>query len=186
MIWFTSDNHFSHANILGYCDRPFANVEEMDQAMIDNWNEVVGDDDVIYHLGDFTLGHDAEKYFNRLNGRIHILGTWWHHDKRWIAKTRGRVFDFGNTNILSASEHPVKLLPPLYLVKSSNVPPITLSHYPMAHWEQSHRGAWCLHGHSHGTYKADGLIMDVGVDANNFYPVSIIQVAAQMKEKAGS
>jgi calcineurin-like phosphoesterase family protein len=51
-IWFASDYHFCHANVIKYDGRPFNNVEEMNQTLIDNWNEVVGDDDVVFYLGD--------------------------------------------------------------------------------------------------------------------------------------
>lgn len=54
--WFIADTHFSHANIIKYAGRPFANVEEMDRALIENWNKCVGDDDQVFFLGDFGLG----------------------------------------------------------------------------------------------------------------------------------
>ena len=54
-VFVTADHHWGHANILGYCDRPFDNVEEMDAEMVRRWNEVVGSDDEVFHLGDFTI-----------------------------------------------------------------------------------------------------------------------------------
>lgn len=54
--WFTSDTHFDHANVIEYCKRPFSNVEEMNEAMIRNWNKRVMPEDTIFHLGDFHLG----------------------------------------------------------------------------------------------------------------------------------
>ena len=186
MIFLTSDSHFSHANILKYCDRPYDTVEEMDKDMIARWNRIVGEDDYVYHLGDLTLGDDAGRYLRQLNGCISILATWWHHDKRWLAKVRKSIFEFGNIDIRSASNYLVRLLPPMYLLQVPDIPPITLSHYPMHSWEQSHRGAYHCFGHTHNRYHPDNLSMDVGVDANNFYPVSIVQVQIQMKEKTDS
>ena len=63
-MFFTSDTHISHHNIIKYCNRPFANAKEMDAEMIKRWNEKVKLDDTIYHLGDFTLGSkvNAERY----------------------------------------------------------------------------------------------------------------------------
>ncbi len=54
--WFIADTHFSHVNIIRYANRPFANVEEMDSALIDNWNQCVSEDDQVFFLGDFGLG----------------------------------------------------------------------------------------------------------------------------------
>ena len=53
--FFTSDHHFGHRRIIDYCGRPYAHVDEMDEALIANWNARVGHSDVVYHLGDFTL-----------------------------------------------------------------------------------------------------------------------------------
>ena len=75
MIWFTSDTHFYHSNIIGFCKRPFKNVEDMNETLIENWNRVVGQDDIVFHLGDFCLGGSAEwtKILDRLNGKIYLI-----------------------------------------------------------------------------------------------------------------
>ena len=74
-MFFTSDTHFNHTNIIQYCQRPFKSTDEMNEAMIDNWNSIVGEDDTVFHLGDFCLGGAAEwnKILNRLNGRIYLI-----------------------------------------------------------------------------------------------------------------
>src|SRR5258708_12137402 len=75
-VYFTSDTHFGHANIIRYCDRPFATVEEMDEAMIANWNAVVGRGDDVWHLGDFGWSRDATRIrsiFHQLNGRKRLV-----------------------------------------------------------------------------------------------------------------
>ena len=104
-IWFTSDTHFSHANIIKYCHRPFASVEEMDEQLVSRWNAAVGPNDTVYHLGDFAVGDGKRfaKRVSRLNGRIKILpGS---HDHGWLG-------DF-KMETLSLSGHPVEILPPL-------------------------------------------------------------------------
>ena len=107
--------------------------------------------DVVYHLGDFTLKTRgfARRIFARLQGDIRVLGLPWHHDKGWVPKQPGRC------ELYSASGHAVEILPPLLAIKAEGVPcgVLTLSHYPMAEWEARYHGAWHLHGHSHGNHR---------------------------------
>ena len=73
--FFTSDTHFNHANIIKFCNRPFKDVEQMNEVIIANWNSVIGKDDTVFHLGDFCLGGAAEwtKILDRLNGKIYLI-----------------------------------------------------------------------------------------------------------------
>jgi len=155
-IFFTADTHFGHAKILLYCDRPFANVGEMDAELIRRWNETVGEEDVVYFLGDFCVG-DPRKYARRLKGLIYFLpGS---HDK-----------EIGKLD---------NILPPIYTL--SHIPvPIVLCHYALRSWPMSHYGSWHLYGHHHGRLEPYGLSFDVGVDGHDFYPWSIDQVAEKM------
>lgn len=57
--FFTSDTHFGHANIINLCNRPFKDVNHMNNMLVENWNSVVSDDDTVFHLGDFALGGSA-------------------------------------------------------------------------------------------------------------------------------
>lgn len=80
-VWFTADTHFHHANIIKYCSRPYVDVPEMNEKLIENWNSVVGKNDIVWHLGDFSFGSrdKLEAMFKQLNGKINIvLGN---HDK---------------------------------------------------------------------------------------------------------
>ena len=74
-VFFTSDTHFNHANIIRFCNRPFKDVSHMNEAIISNWNRVVGPEDIVFHLGDFCLGGSAEwiNVLNRLNGKIYLI-----------------------------------------------------------------------------------------------------------------
>ena len=73
--YFTSDTHFGHANIIKFCNRPFKNVEEMNQKLIENWNSVVGPNDLVFHLGDFAFGGQPLWRYIReqLNGNIILI-----------------------------------------------------------------------------------------------------------------
>lgn len=149
-IWFTSDHHFGHENIVEYAKRPFDSVREMDDALIEAWNSVVKPEDTVYHLGDFTLKKEAVFYWRQLVGETRILNTWWHHDKYWAGTVPPYISG-------------VQYLPPMMVLEKPHV--IVLCHYPFAQWDRKHYGAWHLHGHSHNMYCADGLILDVGVDS---------------------
>lgn len=171
-IHFTSDTHFGHANIIRYCDRPFRDADTMDQELIARWNEVVAHDDLVYHLGDFTLRgeHFAARILSRLNGHLHVLGYPWHHDKRWVPR------EPGPTKVRSASGHRVHILPPMVVLAARDLgtsDSIVLCHFPIAQWDRMRHGAWHLHGHTHGRYDGDGACLDVGVDSHDYAPVSL-------------
>lgn len=185
MIWITSDHHFNHKNILEYADRPFLNVEDMNEAMVRHWNEVVALDDIVWHLGDFTLeGQEtARKFFRALNGTILVLNNPWHHDKRWI-----------NHGPYSSRTGNVSLSQPLQVLEFAEYGDgkyplaVTLCHYPLAQWDRKHYGGICLHGHSHARYFGEGKILDVGVDSayallGALRPFSIEEVIEIMNKK---
>lgn len=167
-IWFTSDTHFGHANIIEYSNRPFASVQSMDEALINNWNQLVSPQDTIYHLGDFTLRGQAEAsdYFSQLNGKIIVVPGG--HDWRWQ-----KANDY-----TSKSGYPVIILPALHSIKVTvpeieKVQPIVLCHYAMRVWDKSHYGSWHLYGHSHGQLPPLKNSLDVGVDCWNFQPIPV-------------
>ena len=88
MIYFTSDLHLGHANIIRHCNRPFSSVEEMDETLIRNWAKRVKANDTVYVLGDlmFRNQKSPEEYLSRLKGKKHlIIGN---HDKDWIKKCK--------------------------------------------------------------------------------------------------
>lgn len=98
-VWFTSDTHFYHTNIIKYCNRPFNSVEEMNEKLIANWNSVVGKDSIVWHLGDFCLGPDQKKHIpelvSKLNGKINlVLGNHDHNSVKFYYDAGfNRVYD---------------------------------------------------------------------------------------------
>lgn len=159
--WITSDHHFGHARIIELCKRPFVDVDEMNFMMALEWNRVVGDDDTVFHLGDFTLGGVAlaQTWFSRLKGHIMVLSNPWHHDKRWI----------GKQGIVSQSGYEVEMLPPMVVLEKPEV--VVMCHYPILEWDRKHYGSIHLHGHSHGTQLPRSNVTDVGVDCTGFAPI---------------
>ena len=174
MIYFTADTHFDHANIVTYSKRPFKDVDHMNEALIQNWNEVVYHNDTVYHLGDFTLGgiDNFNRTINRLEGDIKIIPGG--HDYRWLKDFKQDKFSG------------VEVLPPLVSIELDEImngefkQVLVMCHYSMQVWDRSHYGSWHLFGHSHGNLKGIGMSFDCGVDANNFYPVSLGRVQQEM------
>ena len=80
-IYIISDTHFNHKNIIDYCNRPFKDINEMNNTIIDNWNKYVKKEDIVYHLGDFFLGSkfDLKDIVDRLNGTIYLIRD--NHDR---------------------------------------------------------------------------------------------------------
>lgn len=161
MIFFTADEHYGHKNIIKYCNRPFDNVLEMNERIIANHNKVVGCNDTVFHLGDVSMKtpHSlvVERYLQHLNGKEHyyIKGS---HDK-WL-------------------KFPYEVIMEIRECKQF----IVLCHYAMRVWPRSHYNSWQLYGHSHGRLPGVGKQYDVGVDNNNFSPVSFDEIKAIMEK----
>lgn len=172
--FFTADTHFDDEYAIQYFNRPFESVSEMNAVMVEKWNNVVTENDMVYHLGDFTLddiGHFT-KWVSQLNGNIKILpGS---HDDPWLK-------DF------VASEK-VQVMAPLVSVEFQEIMAgekpqlIVMCHYSMQVWDRSNQGSWHLFGHSHGKLKAIGLSFDVGVDCTGFKPLSLEEVASKITD----
>ncbi len=166
--FFTADPHFFHKNVIEYCNRPFKDVEEMNRTLIDNWNSVVGNDDIVYVIGDFALGtHKVEEVITSLNGNIHlIIGS---HEK--VALRSKKLF----YNV--SYKHTTRIGDQL----------VFLDHYCHKVWDRSHYGSWHLFGHSHGKLdeysRKEGKLLDVGVDQHNYFPWSEEEVIELMETR---
>ena len=159
-IFFTSDTHFGHTNIIKYANRPFDSVEEMDEVLIDEWNKKVKEHDTVYHLGDFCF-RNPEKYLDKLHGNIIlILGNHDHSYKSKLKKYRK-----------------VMLIREILHTKIDKIP-ITMCHYPLRMWPKSHYNAISLYGHAHKALPVLGKSINVGVDLNNFNPLSFKKIMA--------
>lgn len=177
-LYFTSDLHLGHQGILTHSNRPFTDTNEMDKSIIKNWNDVISNDDIVFILGDFCwkMGSSQIKhYISRFKGnKILILGN---HDKGKYPDLT--VYD-GFVNIKVTDPDGVDGYEKGYQR-------LTLCHYPMLSWYQSHRGAWQLFGHIHSGRNSTsmdyirlrdklGSQLDVGVDAHDYTPISYNEV----------
>ena len=168
MIFFTGDTHFQHANILKYSNRPFPSIDAMDASLAAAWRERVGDNDEVYHVGDFSLKCNAETraILERLPGRKHLI--FGNHDNGDVRRSSlwASVADYRELK-LAHPDTGDRLL-------------VVLSHYPFAVWNASHHGAVNLHGHCHGTYPSSALQLDVGVDCTGYRPLALPEVLARL------
>lgn len=168
MIYFTSDLHFYHKNIIKYAKRPFDSVEEMNEKLIKNWNNRIKSEDEVYILGDFTMkgAEYAAEILRKLKGKKYLVKG--NHDSFAMQETFDRsLFEWMKD----------------YFELQYNNQSFIMFHYPIEEWNHSFRGAIHLHGHQHNSpeynilNKEKGLKKyDVGVDANYMKPVSIEEI----------
>ncbi len=187
MLYFTSDLHLGHAKAVEFQNRPFSDVEEMNRTLLDNINKTVLPNDELWILGDFSYRVNREQVRNLREQieckNVHLV--YGNHDK-----------DYSQDNIFQSVQHYKELKTEYGLV--------ILFHYPILEWKSAHYGSIHLHGHIHSTgeYNSENLkkrfadrfpwghppvneemhlrIYDVGVDANNFHPISLEQIVKIM------
>ena len=165
--WFTSDTHFCHRNIIKFCERPFANVDEMNEALVNNWNSVVGPNDYVYHLGDwFVGGNDRERneILWSLNGKIRfIVGN---HDEA-LLKSKSSLNRFEKIMYWKG-------------FKEHN---FTATHVPHE-LKRLRDGAFNVHGHIHNNVEEDLHYLNVCVEVRNYTPVHISQIISEIEENS--
>lgn len=170
MIYFTADLHLGHRAAINMCERPFADVEEMNRALIANINARVSPRDTLYILGDIahrTPVEEVNQMIARINGnKILIRGN---HDKQYAPTLFEGIYDFLEVHFEGHS--------------------LSLMHYPMVEWPKSRHGSIHLHGHQHNKPEYNQvqktlskLRYDVGVDANYYCPVSLNEILQFFEE----
>jgi len=182
-VWFTADLHFGHANIIRYCNRPFTDVANMDDELIGRWNDTVAPTDTVWVLGDVALGRIEQTLglVARLTGRkLLVAGNhdrcWAGHGRRarrWTERYRDAGFDEVHQGEIALDIAGVA---------------VTACHFPYrgdSHDEDRYlehrpvdRGDWLLHGHVHERWREWGRMINVGVDAWDFRPVSEATIAS--------
>ena len=173
-IFYTSDIHFGHANVIKYSKRPFDSVEEMNEALIKIWNSKVSDLDTVYILGDMfnKIDKSPEIYLKRLNGKkILIKGNHedWLKDKN-LEKYFDGIYDY--LEIKDAGRD------------------VVLFHFPMIEWNNKNKGTIHLYGHVHNMRSKESFhiyeketAFNVGVDVNDLEPCTLDEIIEKKKEK---
>lgn len=189
MIFFTSDTHFSHTNIIRYCDRPFSDTDHMDEEIIRRWNETVGPEDTVYHLGDIALGPIEKSLpkIARLNGhKIAVLGN---HDRPFMRFGKADEMDWWQryAEVFELVLHWEGTVIDLHEQE------FRLSHFPYtgdhtptdrhASARPVDDGTALIHGHTHTTdrltYSSKGTPqIHVGMDAWDYAPVPEAEILA--------
>ena len=185
-IYFASDYHIGHQNVIRFDGRPFKDLQEMHLTLIENWNSVVQDEDIVFYLGDFAFKDRGEDVWFRkqLNGKIYfIMGN---HDKVRNISQLGFEKIFGDDTALGGATIYVK-------DEDANrgYQDIILCHYPILSWNKSHHGSWHIHGHCHQSitknpemswyYKRKVIV--IGINGWNYTPLSYSDIKKVMSKK---
>lgn len=204
-VYFSSDLHFNHVNVIKYCNRPWVDVDEMNEGLIDRWNTMVKPADTVWILGDLHLGafSKAAPLVSRLAGRKLLIPG--NHDGCWFGsvkqpkrvRVRQEMFDAGIGRIIDSRSGTSFFL--------SDATPVSLHHFPwrndypdnvdLSDVDQRHRewwpdqpgpGRWLLHGHVHERWQVwpDARQINVGVDVHQYRPVAEEWIIEKIKEHA--
>lgn len=185
LVYFTSDTHFGHKNILAFANRQFKDLKEHDEKLVENWNNKVPNNAIIIHQGDFALGLKSSKLkwiLETLNyDKLYLVQG--NHEKDIMKKEWARsYFEFiapriefeiiDNNGIFKDKDN-----------KKYNT--IVADHYPMLSWNKSFHGSYHTYGHTHGNLKEHpwNNAYEVGVDLNNYEPVSYFELMEIFKNK---
>lgn len=182
-VFFTSDLHFRHGNIIKYCNRPFETVQEQTEKLIENWNKTVPDTAIVFILGDFAFAskNQQKTILQKLTGKKYlVLGN---HDQNIPEEEFEGIYDLVEVSIKVGE----------------NWETFILSHRPLLCWEGSDKGVYMLSGHIHSSNirkegcqngdielwetMAGRLCWDVGVDNNDYKPISVEEVLEKIKNK---
>jgi len=183
--FFSSDFHFGHLNIITYCRRPFRSLGEMNEALVANWNAIVGPHDVVHVLGDVAMGRREEtlRFVGQLAGRKILYPG--NHDRCWYG--HGPSADNFLQEYLAAGFDDIRQGPQKLTIAGRRV---TLCHLPyrgdsgdtdrFSKFRPVDEGLWLLHGHVHDKWHRNGRMINVGVDVWDFSPVSEHTIAELM------
>lgn len=177
MKYFISDQHWGHGAIIHMEHRPFSNVQEMNESMIEAWNSVVTKDDEVYHLGDVAYKMNPTQLnsiLSRLNGKIYLIHG--NHDKPKQLKHSWDRFEWVKSEFNFEYEY------------EGAVYKFVLYHFPIYSWDQMWRGSIHVCGHSHMNSNdffdnCPARIINVSCELLDYKPISIVEVIEKMRNK---
>jgi calcineurin-like phosphoesterase family protein len=164
-VFVISDPHFFHENIIKFCGRPFSDKLAMNQKIIEDWNSVVAEKDIVICLGDFSL-HVPDKWIisvlNKLNGRIIFLKGNHDSQKVWnkIAKLMPGKIELICDYLEGYFEN---------ISEKFKVLDVVFCHYPFVTWRGKERGSFHFFGHVHGNYIGKGRSIEVSLDNRKLF-----------------
>lgn len=191
MVLFSSDHHFDHKNVIDYCKRPFASVDEMNEVMVERWNQVVTKDDLVFYLGDFCLNKAGLRFRKRLNGKIILIPG--NHDGKILKTKEENKRPKEIARYLDAGFEEVHWRSPYFfngnkfnafLWHFPYVPKIPPEGYDLRYMElrPKDQGQWLLCGHVHEKFTRLGRSINVGCDRHSFFPIPEERVWEIMQE----
>ena len=189
-IFFTSDLHVGHRNVINFCNRPFADVKDMDQKLIENWNSAVGENDIVFDLGDmfwFDGRHEVKKFVNRLNGKIYKIAGNHDVDSR-------KLFELCDPEKVTVLDDIAVVWITGAFPEPTKTQEVWLCHFPLATFPHFER-AIQLFGHIHSGPVSDNKVdipgkdlilkekrqYDVGVDNNDYTPVEFREILRKLE-----
>lgn len=174
MVYFIGDMHFGHENVIKLSKRPFNSIEEMDSTIIQNWNAIVKDSDIVYIIGDvwYKGTRNAVEYVRKLKGIKHLIRG--NHDGKALkndgfAKLFESIQDIADISVDNQR--------------------IILCHYPILEWNGYYRDSLHIHGHIHNNrqgvfnyLKTEPRALNAGVDITGFRPVTLNELKVMNAE----
>lgn len=199
MIYFTSDTHFWHNNVIKYCARPYASVEEMNEDLVKRWNEVVPPEATVFFLGDFSMTFlPVETFSFRLNGRkVLVPGN---HDFCHSYHKKSRTLENREKWIQKYKDYGWEVWPEQHSITVDFIK-YNLCHHPYADdqsgqgdkyssWRPDDDGTVLLCGHVHEKWKTKRspkgtLQINIGCDVWDYKPVSLKEVMELIEKENG-
>ncbi len=177
-IFYIADIHFGDFNIFDKCQRPFADVNDMNKQIINNWNNKVTNNDLVYILGDIALNEKYLSLYSNLNGHKHLIVG--NHDESFISFIK-------RSNIFETIKY-------IDLINDNGVK-VCICHYPLLDWPEFNRGSYLVYGHIHNKtikngkeyqqikeYYSNKNAYNCGIDVVGYVPVTIKEMI-ELKEK---